>query len=222
MEAGVDASLTRFTHQPWEIEYAFCLSLFTQSAVAAEMKFRRAEYTLLTASGQTYRSVTDTGLIGQQLSSGRVQCLDLVDFNVNQPIAPQFRIIYEFGTPGATESITRTFTGAVRSRVPPLPFITSATLTEDIGDVQNILRQPGPITFTAHVEGGTAPFLYQFRINGFLLRDWSPDPVFVWPGQSLNNQPLVSGGYTATVNVRRSTWNESEIGASVSFLFLFF
>jgi hypothetical protein len=88
--------------------------------------------------------------------------------------------------------------------------------------VQKILRQPRPVTSTvSKVEAGTPPFLYKWRLNGFLLRDWDPNPVLIWDGTTLGGRPVGSGGYTIGVGVRRTTWLNSESGAAVNFVLPF-
>jgi hypothetical protein len=144
------------------------------------------------------------------------------DQNITRPVATTYRLSFQYAADTTSRPFSQSVSGGIPSTVPPRPFITAVTLTDDIKDAQKILRQPTPVTFTvSNVEGGTPPFLYQWRLNGFLLREWDPNPVLVWDGATLGGRRVGSGGYTLAVAVRRSTWPEQESGATVNFLLLF-
>lgn len=219
---STDAELIRWAASPWEVEYSFCYSMSSGgSAEIAGMKFKRADFSLVDANHQVYRTWSHTNLIGDTVGSGFGSCFNGRHFDILRPISPYFIVDIEYGADGAAP-LKLNRRGPVTSKVPPPPFITGATLTEDIVDFQNIIRQPGPVTFTVtNVQGGTPPLLYQFKLNGFLMRDWDPNPTYVWPGLAQpNGGPLVNGGYTMAVNIRRSTWPEIEWGTTATFIIL--
>ena len=60
--------------------------------------------------------------------------------------------------------------------------MTSFTMTSDVPGDPPTRRDNRPMTFIAEGRGGTPPYRYQWRRDTFVVRDWSPDPKFVWDG----------------------------------------
>jgi hypothetical protein len=220
---SVRASLERWATSPWDIGYTYCYQVSPASPDVANMIFTRVDYTTLGPSAEVYDTSSDSSLTGQKVGISRGGCFFTYrDLNITRPIATAYRVTFQYAADGGAGPIAQSVTGTISSTVPPQPFIGRVTLTDDIKDLQKILRVPTPVTFTvSSVEGGAPPFLYQWRLNGFLLRDWDPNSVFTWDGATLNGRPVGSGSYTMSVAVRRSTWHETESAASVSFLLLF-
>ena len=219
---SVRASLEKWAGAPWDIGYGFCYTMGPTVPEAQNMTFRRVEYAVVGPSGQVYGTLPEPSLVGQIIGGGRGGCFSTYrDLDITRPVATTYRLSFEYGDAGG-QVFAQTVSGNISSTVPPQPFVGDVTLIEDIADPQNILRRPAPVTFTVtNVEGGTPPFLYRWRLNGFMLRDWDPNPVLVWDGATLAGRPVGSGGYTMAVSVRRSTWPEQESGAAVNFLLLF-
>ncbi len=220
-QISVSASLDRWSGSRSEIGYTFCYSMASTTPDVAEMTFTNVDYTTVGPQGDVYNTSSDSTLIGKTVGLGRSGCFFTYgDQNITRPVATTYRLLFQYAASNSGQPTTQTQTvsGNISSTVPPQPFITSVTLTDDIKEPQKILRQPTPVTFTvSKVEGGTPPFLFQWRLNGVLLRDWDPNPVLVWDG----GRSPGSGGYTLVVRVRRSTWQESGGGAAVNFLILF-
>jgi hypothetical protein len=220
---SVQASLERWASAPWDVGYVYCYNVSAASPEVANMTFRRVDYTTVGPAGQVYDTSPDPSLVGPTVGSGRGGCFFTYhDQNITRPVATTYRLTFQYGADSGGRPFAQSVSGTISSTVPPQPFITAVTLTDDIKDVQKILRQPTPVTFTvSNVEGGTPPFLYQWRLNGFVLRDWDPNPVLVWDGATLGGRPVGSGGYTMAVAVRRSTWHEQESGATANLTLLF-
>jgi hypothetical protein len=219
----VRAALERYgLGLPWDISYTYCYDLSPVSLDVANMTIRRLDYTAIGAAGEVYHSAPDLRYVGQAVGLRRAECLDPYrDQNITRAVASTYRLTFEYGADDGSRPFVQSVTGNISSAVPPLPFITAATLTDDIKETQRILRQLRPVTFTiTNVEGGTPPFLYKWWLDGFVLRDWDPNATFVWDGATVAGRPLASGSYTMAVGVRRSTWSEQETGASVDFLIL--
>jgi hypothetical protein len=215
-DASVRASLERWAGGPWDIGYAFCFALSPtpNNTAGLMMTLRRVEYTVIGPGGSIYSSPTDPSLGGQTMGLGRFGCFfTYADQNITRPVATSYRIVVEYSVDNVSPPKIQTVvaTGSIESEVPPQPFITSVTLIDDIQDLQKTLRRPAPVTFTVtSVVGGTPPYQFRWSLNGFLLRDWDPNPVLLWDGATLGGHPAVSGGYTLAVNVRRSGWTPSE------------
>jgi hypothetical protein len=194
----------------WQVTYSFCFNVKGLTPEVEGMAVRRVDYTLLDAAGQVYQSFADTtSNVGHVIAQTFGGCIKFLELDVVRPISPTVRSTIEFFD--ATTTYTRSVDAAVTNNVPPWPFIDTVTVAADISDGQQIVRERRPITFTVtQVTGGVPPFLYKFKMNGFVMRDWSSDPVWVWDAQTLNNAPTVSGGYSCVVEVRRSTFPLSE------------
>jgi len=219
--ATTTATLSHLDSQ-WYVNYLFCFSVHALSTDVAAMIVNRVDYTLLDAAGQAYRSFTDgSGLnVGQPIGQTPGGCIKFADVDWARPVAPTFHASIQFGG-GVSAWFSRSLDAAVTNNVPPKPFIDSIALTDDIPGAQHILFTRRPITFTVtKVNGGSPPFFYQFKINGFVMRDWSDNLTWVWDAQTLNNAPVVSGGYTCAVLVRQGNF-PSEAVAATSFTLVF-
>ncbi len=208
------ATLSRLGQQ-WQIDYLSCFTVQAPSGDVAAMIVNRVDYMLLDGAAQVYRSFSDVNSpnVGRPIGQTSGGCAKTVDLDTARPVAPAFRAVIQFGD--GSRSYSRSLDGTVVNNVPPAPFIDSLTLTNDIPGAQHILFSRSPITFTVtQVRGGTPPFSYLFKINGFVMRDWNTNPVWVWDAQTLNNAPTVSGGYTCAVNVRQGSFPSEAIATT--------
>lgn len=221
--ASVRAMLERWANSAWDIGYTYCYNISSTSPEVENMTFRRVDYSTIGPGGDVYNTSSDSSLVGQRVGLGYGGCFyTYQDPNITRPVATTYRLTFDYAPAGSSKPFSQSMSGTISSTVPPQPFVRSVTLTDDITEGQKIIRQPRPITFTvSNVEGGAPPFLYQWRLNGFVLRDWDPNPVLTWDGATLNGRPAGSGSYAMVVAVRRASWPDQEGGAVVNFLYLF-
>jgi hypothetical protein len=120
-----------------------------------------------------------TGVIARGCRLG-----DFDDRDLDRPTAATYvvRLEYTFDSGFPTVRYVATAERAIASNLPPRPFMTSLTMTSDVPDDPPTRRDNRSMTFIAAGRGGTPPYQYQWRRDTFVVRDWSPDPKFVWDG----------------------------------------
>jgi hypothetical protein len=210
-----------------EIRYTWCYSInLARDVVNRSVTIRRVENTVLGPSGSVYSTSTSSFLTGNSFIStgsiGAFGCPDAYnDPDVARPVATTYRMqidyVFDDGMPPGIFSAVAG--GVIESRVPPpptTPQMTALTITHDIPGPQLIIRNRTPATFTAIGEGGVPPYEFQWRINGFVLRDWNPNPTFTWD-TNINGAPALPGGYTLTVYARSAGGRELEVSESLNF-----
>ena len=133
-----------------------------------------------------------------------------------RPLASTYRLNLDYVKESSSDKGSVSASGTFVSRVPRLPLMSGLTVTHDIADPQQILRQPIPVTFVATGEGGIPPYQFRWTINGFALRDWSPDPVLVWDAATLAGGPLRNAIYPVLVQGRSDGNTDPEAAATVN------
>lgn len=69
---------------------------------------------------------------------------------------------------------------------------------------------------TCSVGGGAPPYQFRWTMNGFILRDWDPNPTLVWDGATLDaGRPIGNGFYTVVVQGRSDGNTDPESAATV-------
>jgi hypothetical protein len=107
------------------------------------------------------------------------------DHDIDRPSAVTYRVRVEYTVEGDYPALRRVEIGdgMIPEFLPPRPFMTGLTLTSDFTGDPLTRRVTGPVTFIASGQGGTPPYQYLWRRDqASTLRDWSPDPKFVWDG----------------------------------------
>jgi hypothetical protein len=134
----VTARLERWAGSAWDIGYSYCYNLAARTPDVANMTFRRVEYTTIGPQGNVYNTFVDPSAFAQTVGFGRAGCFyTYEDYNITRPVATSYRITFHYEAAGSTgHSTMQTVTGSISSEVPPQPFTTSVTLTDDINDPQ--------------------------------------------------------------------------------------
>ena len=107
------------------------------------------------------------------------------DHDIDRPSAVTYRLRVEYTVEGDYPAFRRVemSEGMIPEFLPPRPFMTSLTLTSDFTGDPLTRRVNGPVTFIASGQGGTPPYQYLWqRDQSVIVRDWSPDPKFIWDG----------------------------------------
>ena len=163
------------------------------------MTFQRVEYTVRDSAGTVYDTGNDPVLPGRKVGFKWTGCFyTYCDQDIVRPIATSYQIAIQIVDESDATSTGQTVTqsGPIVSNVPPQSFITSVSLTDDLPDPQHRLCSPRPVTFAvSSVVGGRPPLQFRWRLNGFLLRDWDPNPVLEWDGATVAGYPVGAGAY---------------------------
>lgn len=227
--SGAFARLVRWANAPTTITYEWCYRLSVTPEMADKrITVQRVDYTILGPNGSIYKSAVDTLFTGQKYGGGAAYgaygCpIRFEDPDLGRALATDYWMRFEYtfdsGTPAGTQTVVAA--GKFVSTVPTTPQMASVTIADDIGNATHTLRQPRPVTFTVTGAGGTPPYQYRWRLNGFQMRDWSVDPTLVWDGATLNGRPLISGAYTLAVEGRSAGATEMETGATLEIYIAF-
>jgi hypothetical protein len=216
------ASLLRYQGGSSQIEYRFCYELTRTGPTQVVITITDVVASVIGPDLFLYGSfpkdaagVTSTSSQYPIVFGG---CTFFRDSNLARPVAGNYQIRVDYMAGSASQSLHAT--GTFVNNVPTWPLMTGLKVTNDINDPQNILRSPRPVTFTATGEGGVPPYEFQWRINGFLLRDWSKDPTLVWDGM-LNGSAAGRGAYLLAVGARSNGGTDVEAGTQVTVFFQF-
>jgi hypothetical protein len=215
-----EARLTRWAGGSSFIDYSWCYNIgIHPRATDRTMTIQRVEYTVVGPSGQVYNTKSETYMVGQKIGSrgsgGFFGCpTHYSDPDTARTVAPTYRtrIDYTFddGSPSGTQTVTTS--GPIVSKVPTQPLMTGLKVTHDIPP--GGLRPVRPVTFTVEGQGGVPPYEFQWRLNGFSLRDWDPNPTLTWDG-TLNGRTVTSGVLYMVVQGRSRGGTDVEAGERV-------
>jgi hypothetical protein len=135
----------------------------------------------------------------------------------------EMRVDYTFeDLNGRVSSRSVTEAGNFVSRVPDYPLMTGVTVTHDGKPITDFAMRDDvvigvPATFSASGTGGVTPYQFKWTFNGFVLRNWDPNPVLTWDGTALGGRPLpagTSGGYFV-IQGRSSVGTDVESGVTI-------
>lgn len=203
------------------IEYRACFQVWMTPGVNATATLQNVVSTVFRADGSVLASSTFTEFAGGRLtkdSLGAACPIMFTDVAAVRPTATtyQMRLDYSLDNGEPRGPQTRVDGGAIVSFVPDMPM-TSLTVTHDIPNPP-LARIGTPITFTAVGHGGRPPYEFQWYLNGFLLRDWDPNPVLVWDGTTLGGTPITfPQGLILAVGGKSAGGPVSEAGAQLQF-----
>ena len=178
------------------VSYDACFAI-TGSRRTATIQFVR--YLVLGPDGSQYNAILD-GDVDASLSGRKIGgdwddyagCRRMLLYGgVHAPLAPTYRITayYTFDDESEAAMHSVAATGIITSALPTRPLMTGVSISPSFPD--NRLNLPFPVTLTAIGTGGVSPYQFRWTIDGFLLRDWDPNPTLVWDG-TVNGQKIGS------------------------------
>jgi hypothetical protein len=205
---------------PGLIHYQLCYAIRVPEGFRTTTKtIQSLEYWVIGPDGSLYDNKVHGSLVGEKLggvsSTVGIGCRSTIfdDRDLNRPTAATYRVSLEYtfdsGSPAGRHVVTAE--RPIASNAPARPLMTSLNMTSDVPGQPPIRRDNRPMTFIAAGGGGTPPYQYQWRYgNNVVLRDWGPDPKFVWDG-SVPGATSVPGSADVTVLARGAGGSEAEV-----------
>jgi hypothetical protein len=210
------------TNAPGRFRYSLSFSIrLPQELYTRVVTIRRFELWLIGADGTVHDNRVLGSYEGEKFGgpgtsrtvgrSGAMSAPD--DLNITRPPAATYRLSLEYTLDNETETHVVTAESPVTSTVPPLPLMTGLTITSPVLPFPPGTRLSKPVTFSAAGAGGRLPYEYQWSAGNIVVRDWSPDPRFVWDGV-VNGYPQTNA--TMIVRARGSNGAAPEVANQIS------